>query len=163
MCLYWAGMALNDWADRELDAVERPERPIPSGRVRPNVALGVAAGLTATGLGLAAATGGAAALRTSTVLAATAWGYDLGAKNTMAGPVAMASARALDVLVGAGADRRRAWAPAAAVGAHILGVTALSRGEVHGGRPSVARAALAATAGITASTLAGVVEPRAGW
>ena len=33
VCLYWAGMAANDWADRELDAVERPERPIPSGRI----------------------------------------------------------------------------------------------------------------------------------
>src|SRR4029453_15162741 len=32
VCLYWAGMAANDWADRELDAVERPDRPIPSGR-----------------------------------------------------------------------------------------------------------------------------------
>ena len=39
-CLYWAGMAANDWADRELDAVERPERPIPSGRVAPRHALG---------------------------------------------------------------------------------------------------------------------------
>ncbi|EWM68193.1 transferase, partial [Micromonospora sp. M42] len=48
--LYWAGMAANDWADRRLDAVERPERPIPSGRVRPSVALGVASGLTAAGL-----------------------------------------------------------------------------------------------------------------
>lgn len=36
---YWAGMALNDWADRELDAVERPERPIPSGRVSAGAAL----------------------------------------------------------------------------------------------------------------------------
>ena len=33
--LYWAGMAANDWADRALDAVERPERPIPSGRIPP--------------------------------------------------------------------------------------------------------------------------------
>ncbi|MBM0276363.1 UbiA family prenyltransferase, partial [Micromonospora tarensis] len=31
--LYWAGMAANDWSDRRLDAVERPERPIPSGRI----------------------------------------------------------------------------------------------------------------------------------
>ncbi|ETZ98524.1 ubiA prenyltransferase family protein [Mycobacterium kansasii 824] len=31
--LYWSGMVLNDWADRERDAVERPERPIPSGEV----------------------------------------------------------------------------------------------------------------------------------
>ncbi|WP_375373510.1 UbiA family prenyltransferase, partial [Micromonospora sp. ATA51] len=39
--LYWAGMAANDWADRHLDAVERPERPIPSGRVSPPAALGL--------------------------------------------------------------------------------------------------------------------------
>ena len=37
-----------------LDAVERPERPIPSGRVRPGAALGLAAGLTAAGLATAA-------------------------------------------------------------------------------------------------------------
>ncbi|MEE3918113.1 UbiA family prenyltransferase [Micromonospora sp. BRA006-A] len=58
--LYWAGMAANDWADRRLDAVERPERPIPSGRVRPSVALGVASGLTAAGLAVATAAGGVA-------------------------------------------------------------------------------------------------------
>ncbi|MFE7243301.1 TIM barrel protein [Streptomyces sp. NPDC057580] len=47
VCLYWAGMAANDWADRRLDEVERPERPIPSGRVSPGTALAVAAGLGA--------------------------------------------------------------------------------------------------------------------
>ena len=46
-CLYLAGMALNDYADREVDAVERPGRPIPSGRVTPGFALGLAGGLTA--------------------------------------------------------------------------------------------------------------------
>ncbi len=39
LCLYEAGMALNDWADRAEDAVERPHRPLPSGRVRPAAAL----------------------------------------------------------------------------------------------------------------------------
>ncbi|RIQ12958.1 UbiA family prenyltransferase, partial [Jiangella rhizosphaerae] len=53
-CLYWAGMALNDYADRDLDRLERPERPIPSGRVKPGEALALAAGLTAAGVGLAA-------------------------------------------------------------------------------------------------------------
>ncbi|WP_344946429.1 UbiA family prenyltransferase, partial [Actinomadura miaoliensis] len=57
VCLYWAGMALNDYADRRLDAVERPERPIPSGRVRPGTALAVAAGLTGAGVALAGAAG----------------------------------------------------------------------------------------------------------
>lgn len=158
VCIYWAGMALNDWADREIDAVERPERPIPSGRVPASTALGLAAGLTAAGLALAGRAGGRSALATSTVLAATAWSYDLKAKNTVAGPVFMAAARALDVLVGAGDQRRRAWAPALAVGTHILGVTAMSRGEVHGSTPLPARGALAATSAITAATLGGPVR-----
>ena len=32
--LYLAGMVLNDWFDAELDARERPSRPIPSGAFR---------------------------------------------------------------------------------------------------------------------------------
>jgi 4-hydroxybenzoate polyprenyltransferase len=155
ICIYWAGMALNDWADREVDAVERPERPIPSGRVTPRTAFGLAAALTTAGLGLAAAAGGKVAFRTSALLAATAWSYDLGVKNTPAGPAFMAAARSLDVLVGAGQERRKAWAPALAVGTHILGVTAMSRGEVHGSTPAPARAALAATSAITVGTVSG--------
>ncbi|MFB6719225.1 SCO3242 family prenyltransferase [Kribbella sp. NPDC056345] len=159
ICIYWAGMALNDWADRELDAVERPERPIPSGRVPAQTAFNLAAGLTAGGLVLSALSGGRSTLATSAALAATAWTYDVVAKNTIAGPAVMASARALDVLVGAGAERRRALAPALAVGAHILAVTTLSRGEVHGGTPTPARASLATTAALT--LLASTPQPRA--
>ncbi len=33
--LYLAGMVFNDFFDRRIDAVERPKRPIPSGRVSP--------------------------------------------------------------------------------------------------------------------------------
>jgi 4-hydroxybenzoate polyprenyltransferase len=153
VCIYWGGMALNDWADRDIDAVERPERPIPSGRVSAGTAFGLAAGLTAAGLALAGRAGGRSALATSAVLAATAWSYDLKAKNTAAGPVFMAAARALDVLVGAGGQRRRAWGPALAVGTHILGVTAMSRGEVHGSTPLPARGALGATSAIAVATI----------
>ncbi|WP_020384950.1 SCO3242 family prenyltransferase [Kribbella catacumbae] len=155
VCLYWAGMALNDWADRQVDAVERPDRPIPSGRVSARTALGLAGGLTAAALSLSALAGRGPAIRTTALLAATAWGYDLGGKNTPAGPLLMATARSLDVLVGAGDRRRKAWAPAVAVGAHILGVTAMSRGEVYGSTPLPARGALAATTVITAGTVAG--------
>jgi 4-hydroxybenzoate polyprenyltransferase len=155
ICIYWAGMALNDWADRRVDAIERPERPIPSDRVSPQAAFGLASALTAAGLGLARAAGGRAGLRASALLAVTAWSYDLGAKNTLAGPAFMAAARSLDVLVGAGERRRKAWAPALAVGTHILGITAMSRGEVHGSTPLPALGALAATSAITAGTVAG--------
>ena len=158
---YWSGMALNDWADRELDRVERPERPIPSGRISPNAALGVAGGLTAAGLGLAAAGGGRDALRVAVPLAAMVWAYDTILKPTVLGPVAMAGCRALDVLLGAGADRARDALPAAAaVGGHTLGVTALSRGEVHGASPMTAGVALAGTA---TAGLAAVGGPARSW
>src|SRR3954469_21668863 len=78
-CLYLAGMALNDYADPEADALERPGRPMPSGhghparevgalerpggpgpagRVTPAFALGRAAALTAGGAAFAIAADG---------------------------------------------------------------------------------------------------------
>jgi len=154
---YWAGMALNDWADRELDAVERPERPIPAGKIRPAAALTAAAALTGAGLGLAALGGGRRALPAAALLAGSVWIYDTVAKDTPAGPLAMALCRGLDVLLGAG-DRPRAGLPAAAVLAgHTLGVTMLSRGEVHGGSRASGSAALIGTlaAGTAIPTIAG--------
>ncbi|WP_406372689.1 UbiA family prenyltransferase [Streptomyces sp. NBC_01550] len=100
LCLYEAGMALNDWADRDEDAVDRPHRPIPSGRITPGAALAAAGALTAAGLTLAARAG-RPALTVATGLAATVWAYDLHLKHTPAGPAAMAGARALDLLLGA--------------------------------------------------------------
>lgn len=144
-CFYLAGMALNDYADRDLDAVERPERPIPSGRVRPGEALALAAGLTGAGLGIAAAVGRGHAMRVAAPLAAVAWAYDLKAKQTAAGPAAMALARGLDVLLGAGGRTGRAVLPALAVAGHTAGVTGLSRGEVHGASAASGRMALMST------------------
>ncbi|MEU9603378.1 UbiA family prenyltransferase [Streptomyces sp. NPDC048057] len=100
LCLYQAGMALNDWADRAEDAVDRPERPIPSGRITPGAALTAATVLTAAGLTLAARAG-RPTLTVATALAATVWSYDLRLKHTKAAPATMAAARALDLLMGA--------------------------------------------------------------
>ncbi|MEU3599114.1 UbiA family prenyltransferase [Streptomyces sp. NPDC006798] len=106
VCLYEAGMALNDWADRAEDAAERPHRPVPSGRIAPGAALAAATALTATGLALAARAGRPAAA-VATALAATVWSYDLHWKHTRFGPAAMATARALDLLLGAAATGTR--------------------------------------------------------
>ncbi|MFI5808298.1 SCO3242 family prenyltransferase [Streptomyces sp. NPDC051561] len=100
LCLYEAGMVLNDWADRAQDAVERPHRPIPSGRIAPGAALAASCALTAGGLALAARAG-RPTLALATALTATVWAYDLKLKHTAAAPGAMAAARALDVLMGA--------------------------------------------------------------
>ncbi|MGN9911075.1 SCO3242 family prenyltransferase [Phytohabitans sp. LJ34] len=152
VCLYWSGMAANDWADRELDAVERPERPIPSGRVTPPQALGVAAGLTAAGVALAALAGGRRALSVALPLAGAVWAYDLRAKNTPAGPAVMAACRGLDVLLGASRGNVvRALPAALTVAAHTYTVTALSRREVSGADRTLPAATLAGTAAVALS------------
>lgn len=161
VALYWAGMALNDYADRRLDATERPERPIPSGRVRPQQALALAGGLTALGLGLAGLGGGRDAVRVALPLAGAVWAYDLALKSTPAGPLAMAACRGLDVLLGAGASGvRRALPAAAAMAGYTASITALARGEVHGGSAAAGAAAVTATA---TTALASTVGGAGGW
>ncbi|MFD3475393.1 SCO3242 family prenyltransferase [Streptomyces sp. NPDC058695] len=170
LCLYEAGMALNDWADRAEDAVDRPHRPLPSGRIRPAAALAAAGAFTAGGLALAHRAGRPATLL-ATALAGTVWAYDLGLKRTQAGPVAMAAARGLDVLLGAAASAPRcgrtfrkaarvgtvpdaggqehglgaALPTATTIAAHILAVTTVSRNETQGGNTAAPLAALAAS------------------
>jgi 4-hydroxybenzoate polyprenyltransferase len=156
-CLYAAGMALNDWADRDVDAAERPERPIPSGRVTPRRALAVAAGLGAAGLVLAGVGGGRRALAVAAPLAGCVGLYDAVLKDSAAGPAAMAACRGLDVLLGAGAGRLRPALPAAvALAAHTAGVTVLSRGEVHGTTRAVAASVAAGTGVVATAALAGL-------
>jgi 4-hydroxybenzoate polyprenyltransferase len=158
-CLYAGGMALNDYADRELDAVERPERPLPSGRVSPAQALGVASGLTVAGLALAGVGGGRRSFALAVPLAASVWTYDLVAKNHVTGPVVMAACRGLDVLMGAGLGRVRAALPAAAaLTVHTAGVTVLSRGEVHGTTQPVAAAVAAGTVGVAGAVTVGALR-----
>lgn len=174
LCLYEAGMALNDWADRDEDAVDRPHRPIPSGRISPAAALGAAGVLTTAGLALAARAG-RPALTVATGLAATVWAYDLRLKHTKAGPAAMAAARSLDLLLGATATATGVRAPggtrapdnvaaatpsglpalpaALVLGAHTYGVTAVSRHETQGGSTGTPLAVLATTTALAAAVL----------
>ncbi len=190
--LYLGGMALNDWADRARDARERPGRPIPAGEVAPAVALGSAVALTAGALVAGGLARGGRGLRAAARLASVVWTYDLVAKDTPAGPWAMALARALDVSMGAlpaaqpgaggrfrlmeapppapsagaGAGRRPRGArlPAAVVGAHALLLTLVSAREVSGGTPALARCALGGFAA-TAAAAAGLAlggRPAAG-
>lgn len=160
VCLYWAGMAANDWADRDLDATERPERPVPSGRVAPGTAFGVAAALSAAGLALAGLAGGRRALAMALPLAGAVWWYDAGLKRTPAGPAAMAACRGLDVLLGASCGQwgRATW-PALTVAAHTYTVTALSRREVTGGGQFLPAATLAGTAVVAAMSATAPAAP----
>ncbi|WUI51920.1 UbiA family prenyltransferase [Streptomyces sp. NBC_00414] len=151
LCLYEAGMALNDWADRAEDAIDRPHRPLPSGRVKPAAALAAAGGLTVAGLALASRAG-RRPLALAGALAATVWSYDLVLKRTPAGPLAMAAARGLDLLLGgvaSGGDTRKVVPSALTLATHTLAVTTVSRHETQGGSPWAPLTALATTTALT--------------
>jgi hypothetical protein len=172
VCLYWAGMALNDYADATVDSVERPERPVPSGRVPRRTALAVAGGLTVAGLGLAAAAGGRRSVGAALPLAGLVWAYDLKLKSTPAGGVAMAGARVLDVLAGAvvpgagaesgGVALRRAAVPAGLVGVHTGTLMALSRHEIAGAPVRVPGATLVVSAATALATAVPVTQGAVG-
>jgi 4-hydroxybenzoate polyprenyltransferase len=106
LCLYWAGMVLNDWWDRERDARLHPRRPIPSGRIDAGVAALVGAsllgvGLTAAGLaGLWSGAGVGRGLLAGGLVAASVLVYDGWLKRyRLVGSAAMATCRLNNVLM----------------------------------------------------------------
>ena len=144
-CLYGGGVVLNDVFDRRIDAVERPERPIPSGRVSTRGAALFGAVLLAGGIGAAtratAAAGWLAGGIAGLVVAYDAWGK----RQRYAGPVNMALCRALNLALGMAAVPATLavrWPLAAISFLYIAAVTAVSRGEVHGGSRGTAGGAL---------------------
>ncbi|WP_166823542.1 UbiA family prenyltransferase [Thalassoroseus pseudoceratinae] len=101
-CLYLAGMVFNDVFDREIDAVERPQRPIPSGRV--SVAAAVRFGSVLIGIGLAAAAVvGLSSLAVAVALTLCIFLYDAILKKSILGPLAMGGCRFSNVLLGGSA------------------------------------------------------------
>jgi 4-hydroxybenzoate polyprenyltransferase len=150
--LYPAGMVLNDYFDRALDARERPERPIPSGQVRAGTAAVLGFGLLFAGIG-AAALAGVPSLLVGSALAGAIVLYDAVAKATPAGPVVMGLCRLLNVALGLSVAETSvdAWPVAAFVLPMGLGLftallTLLARDEVHGGTARRARRVVSAFA-----------------
>jgi hypothetical protein len=134
-CLYLAGMVLNDYFDREVDARERPARPIPSGQVSAGFAIGLGASLLLVGLALAAQAG-VWPLGVAVALACAVLAYDMGLKATALGPWAMGSCRLLNVLLGMSVMGELPagwlWTAPVAMGLFTVGITQLSRHEVSG-------------------------------
>ena len=91
--IYHGAMALNDWADREVDARERPERPIPSGAVPSGIALGVAMLLMLGGVMWAAAAGPRAGIWMAAVATLAAL-YDVAGRGAIRGPLLLGLCRA---------------------------------------------------------------------
>jgi len=145
VCLYAGGVVLNDYFDRGVDTIERPERPIPSGRVSAPRAAVLGAVLLFAGIAAATAAsrvsaGVALAIGTFVLL------YDARAKRyAVAGPICMGVCRGLNLLLGVSADAAvlgTRWPIGLFSVVYIAAVTAVSRGEVHGGRSGVGTFAL---------------------
>src|SRR5512143_102091 len=66
--------AVNDWFDRDVDAINEPQRPIPSGRMPGRTGLGLAVAWTGVSILAAAALGGFV-LAATLVGLALAWAY----------------------------------------------------------------------------------------
>ena len=161
-CLYLAGMVWNDIFDRAEDAQARPFRPIPSGRVRVGTAAALGVVLFALGLtfaGLAGVPGrdewNSEPLGYAVGIVVAVLMYDGGLKRTAIGPVAMASCRFLNVLLGlsivpdSALDAGLRIHLAGVVGVYIVGVTWFARTEEGRSR----RRELTAAAGIIALAL----------
>ena len=134
LLLYAAGLCLNDLFDFAEDRRDRPDRPLPSGRVSREEAAGFALIFLWVAVFLAAFFD---ALPVALPLVLCLIAYDVGAKRIpLLGPLLMGACRAGNLLLGAaaaGADGLVA-APAPMAGAVLLGlyiaaVTHLARGE----------------------------------
>lgn len=156
--LYAGGVVLNDVFDADLDARERPERPIPSGRASRTGAGWLGGGLLTAGITAAfavSATSGAVAAVTAAMILL----YDGWAKHhSFAGPVAMGLCRGLNLMLGVSAlpaSLGAIWPLALLPVAYVAAITAISRGEVHGGGRGTGWLAVALLAAVLGS-LAGV-------
>ena len=157
-CLYLSGMVLNDVFDRQIDAQQRPDRPIPSGRVPLGRAVTLGLLLLAAGVG-AAALAGYRALLVGGCLVLTILAYDGLLKATLLGPVAMGTCRFLNVMLGASAAGAVWEGPllpvAAGLGVYVAGVTWFAGTEAQRSRRmQLGGAAGVVNLGLTAVALA---------
>ncbi|HMB08914.1 MAG TPA: UbiA family prenyltransferase [Isosphaeraceae bacterium] len=138
MAIYAAGIALNDVVDTEIDRRERPDRPLPSGRVSRRFAARLGGLLLALGPSLAALSGWWESLAVASVLAGCALAYDAGLKRTVLGPEVMGACRGLNFLLGMSQSARfggpSGWLVAGSLALFATGVTWMSRSEAESGR-----------------------------
>jgi 4-hydroxybenzoate polyprenyltransferase len=155
--LYLAGMVLNDVFDLDVDSRDRPDRPIPSGRVSLSSAKAIGWGLLASGVACGwLATVLAADWRPGFVgstLAVCIVLYDKVLKRTPLAPFFMGACRALNLLLGmslsTSAWGSREYLIAAGVGVYVVGVTIFARTEARdSSRPRLALGTIVLLAGI---------------
>jgi 4-hydroxybenzoate polyprenyltransferase len=143
--LYGGGVVLNDVFDAQLDAVERPERPIPSGSVPIKKAILLGAFLLLLGVGaafMASLFSGVLAFVISLLVVL----YDsYGKHQKLFGPINMGACRGMNLMLGVSAlpgMLYELWFIAFIPVLYIAAITMISRGEVHGGNKKIISGAL---------------------
>jgi 4-hydroxybenzoate polyprenyltransferase len=138
VAIYAAGIVLNDVFDFEIDKVERPNRPLPSGRVSWKLAAWFGGITLVLGPILASLSGSTASLIVALVLAGCVLGYDSGLKKTLFGPEVMGACRGLNLLLGMSQAPLMggvaSWLIAGSLALFVVGVTWISRSEVETGK-----------------------------
>jgi len=135
LAFYGAGLLLNDLVDLEEDRVERPKRPLPSGRANPETVRRVAWMLFGVGLLLLTATGSTRALVVGVATVVAVWSYNVLTKQLpVIGALNMGLCRSLSMLTGACAGPSPsafliALVIAISAGLFIAAVTHLARFE----------------------------------
>jgi 4-hydroxybenzoate polyprenyltransferase len=135
--LYIAGVVFNDVFDIDLDRVERPQRPLPSGRA----SIRAASRLAWKALLLGVVSGAAAGycmghfrpFVVAALLAVCILLYDARLKRTPLGPLGMGACRMFNVLLGMNIVDAplppAGWLVAGGIGVYIAGVTWFARTE----------------------------------
>jgi 4-hydroxybenzoate polyprenyltransferase len=135
--LYTAGIVFNDYFDYDVDLKERPQRPLPSGRVSLNTALSLGIAFTILGI-IFAGLVGIQSLVLATLIAGAILAYDAVTKNIPGlGSINMGSCRFLNVLLGMSTVPREISPKifiAFLVMLYVISITTLSKGEVGGGK-----------------------------
>ncbi|TPE44435.1 UbiA-like protein EboC [Pontibacter mangrovi] len=143
--LYGGGVVFNDVFDADLDRVERPERPIPSGKASVAGASILGAALLLGGV-LAAWQVSATSAGLAITVALLALLYDWkGKHHPVLGPVNMGACRGGNLLLGVSAIPaavQELWFIALIPIVYISAITMVSRGEVHGGNTAALKAAV---------------------
>ncbi|WP_158855938.1 UbiA-like protein EboC [Lunatibacter salilacus] len=133
--LYGGGVAFNDVFDAELDKVERPERPIPSGQVPLGRAILLSLSLLLMGI-IAGFKVSYWSGELAVFVAAFAVLYDAWGKHQrIFGPINMGLCRSANLLLGMSVIPESIgdyWYVALIPLAYISAITMISRGEVHG-------------------------------
>src|SRR3954452_16987846 len=129
--LYGGGVVFNDVFDAELDRIERPERPIPSGLISRKEAAGLGAVLLIAGIAFAFLASVPSGIIASAV-AAFALIYDKWGKHqSFLGPLNMGLCRGLNLLLGISivpAALAGSWYLAFVPVIYIASITMISRG-----------------------------------